>query len=220
MTDRLFGVVDNDPMSLMALTTYLKRHMSEMQLAWTAQNAGQAMKLLLGSMNSPDILLVDMSMPDIDGLMLIRRIREHNGKINIVAMTSFPVEEYEVEAAKAGAQAIVSKRSPTRILSTLRDIDARSAINSPVSEDGFTSPKVSHERILAARPQGIMKLTELENHIVSLCKLGMTSAEIGQKLKMNPVTVNTHLKRACEKIGARNRVQLVAMWIEQSRPKR
>lgn len=220
MAARSLGVVDNDPMSLVALTTYIKRRMPDMQLVWTAQDADQTIDLLLGSAKIPDVLLVDMSMPDIDGLMLTRKIRERNGKITIVAMTSFPVEEYEEDAAKAGAQAIVSKRSPSEILSTLIEVSARRAADSRMVEGNFVSPRLSHERILTTKPRGIMKLTALENSIVSLCKLGMTSAEIGQRLRMNPVTVNTHLKRACEKMGARNRVQLVAMWIEQSRPKR
>lgn len=207
------GLVDNDPLVLAALSTYLTRHIPSLRIVWTAADPAAVRDLLRQS--PVDVVLTDMSMPDMDGVALIRSIRERDNHVAIIAMTSFSLTEYAADAARAGAQTIVSKRFPAHIVQAVRT--ARS--NHPFVPDGvtvaFDSPQAAHRRLLQEQPTGIALLTGTECDIIGRCREGMTSGEIGKELDMTAATVNTHIARACRKVGARNRVQLVVLWMQQ-----
>lgn len=227
------GIVDNDTFSLAALSSYIAKKAPHLTIFWQVVDPVKALELCKSSDTVPDVALVDMSMPNIDGLTVTRKIRERDARTVIIAMTSFPLTDYASDAAAAGAQAIVSKAAPASITSLLELVAAGQTVPviststtattmgmQAVAETRFDSPRDSYLRLASAKPIGIEKLTDLEKTITELVKEGMTSAEVAERIHMNPMTVNTHLKRACEKMGARNRVQLVGMWVEQSGPRR
>ncbi|OZG68319.1 two-component response regulator [Bifidobacterium eulemuris] len=211
------GIIDNDPMALAALSSYIRKRVPVSSL-WTASDSNGGLELHLRQ--NADVLLVDMSMPDMDGPSLIRNIRQRDGKTVIIAMTSFPVSEYAQDAADAGAQAIASKRYPTHIIEVLRSAARGEAVISHDTTVPFDTAQAAHRRILAARPTGFEQLTHLERDILEYCRQGFTSSQIGRMIDMNAATVNTHLKRACCKVGARNRVHLVALWLQHNPPRR
>lgn len=287
------AVIDNDPLSLAALTSVLRQGLPGIQIVWTASSARQALELLgydAGSVavgpipngsasfrsssggkrpsstvgvERPEILLTDMSMPDMDGIALTRRIREHDGRIRILAMTSFPLDEYAEDVAQAGAQGIVPKGRPGEILAAIRTLahkptlgtvrigghdgssdvrDDKAAVHR-VGDDGlsdtrddehtgyrlgsvlpdlveFLSPAAAYEREASRRPSGIERFTPTERRIAQMCADGATTQEIAGTLDVSAGTVTTHIQRMCAKTGARNRVRLVTIWLEQSRPRR
>lgn len=287
------AVIDNDPLSLAALTSVLRQGLPGIQIVWTASSARQALELLgydagsvsvgpipNGSASSqsssggkrssstvgvdrPQILLTDMSMPDMDGITLTRRIRSRDGRLTILAMTSFPLDEYAEDVAQAGAQGIVPKGRPGEILAAIRALshrptlgimriggdngssdvrDDRAAVHR-AGDDGpsdgrddehadprlgsglpdlveFLSPSAAFEREASRRPSGIERFTPTERRIAQMCADGATTQEIADQLGVSAGTVTTHIQRMCAKTGARNRVRLVTIWLEQSRPRR
>lgn len=243
------GLVDNDPLTLAALSALLRRGLPEIKVVFAVHDPHQAVRSCqtADSRRIPDILLVDMSMSGLDGIALTRLVRERNTRMIIIAMTSFNLDEYSAAAAQAGAQAIVSKGNPAHLLSLLsqaaHSIRISRAQHSPVTfpEDSdtqyetsakgggavkpsdtslFLSPREAFLRLSKQKPQGVERLNEIERKIADLCSLGLTSVEIGQRLGMSAATVSTHIRRAGEKLGAHNRVQFVALWVQQSHPRR
>ncbi|MBT1173399.1 response regulator transcription factor [Bifidobacterium sp. MA2] len=225
------AIVDNDVLALSALADYLRTVLPNVDVLWSVESAAAALRRLRSGRSDaiPDVMLIDMSMPGMDGPALIRTIRERDGRMTLLAMTSFPLDMYARAAAEAGAQGIVAKRDPRGIAAAIRRIRAargigprasagadtgRSPTTSSTVSVTFGSPKAAFERLAASGPQGLERLTDIENTIIGMCRRGMTSTEIGAELGMAAPTVDTHLKRACAKAGARNRVQLVAMWVE------
>jgi two-component system response regulator DevR len=243
------GLVDNDPLTLVALSALLRRGLPEIKIVLAVHDPYEVVRVCqtADSRRIPDILLVDMSMSRLDGIALTRLVRERNTRMIIIAMTSFNLDEYSAAAAQAGAQAIVSKGNPAHLLSLLsraaHSIRVSHAQHAPVAfpEDSdaqyetpakgggavklsdtslFISPREAFLRLSKQKPQGIERLNEVERKIADLCSLGLTSVEIGQRLGMSATTVSTHIRRASEKLGAQNRVQFVALWVQRSHPRR
>lgn len=211
------GVVDNDRFALSAMNAYLRQVIPEdMSVAWLTDSP-QAALMKCSSREHPDILLVDMSMNDIDGPSLIHMLRERDARLWMIAVTSFPIDEYAQDAADAGAQGIVSKSD----FRTLRQsiLDARLAKPGMSGELHFPIPQAAFERLAKNPKTGLELLTGREIEIIELCRRGNTSADIAQQIGLTTATVNTYLQRACEKLGAKNRIQLVSMWVELSRSK-
>lgn len=229
------AVIDNDPLSLAALMSVLRHGLPNIQIAWTALSAQQGLdflgmnpKTISGSAISigfdrPQILLIDMSMPDMDGITLTHCLRRHDGQLKILAMTSFPLAEYAADVAQAGAQGIVSKGRPGRIIEDIALLSHQSTLGM-LSIDGqllkFLPPNAAFGREMGRKPNGSERFTRTEKRIVRMCADGETTQEIADKLGVSTGTVTTHIQRMCTKIGARNRVQLVTLWLEQSRPRR
>ena len=116
---KTLGVVDNDRFALCALKAYLDQTLDGITLAWMTEHANTAIARCVTG-ERPDVLLVDMSRGDIDGVPVIRTIRERDRHTSLVAMTSFPLDEYAADAATAGAQAIVSKNDLQGLQDTIR----------------------------------------------------------------------------------------------------
>lgn len=213
---KTLGVVDNDRFALCALKAYLDQTLDGITLAWMTEHANTAIARCVTG-ERPDVLLVDMSMGDIDGVSVIRTIRERDRHTSLVAMTSFPLDEYAADAATAGAQAIVSKND----LQGLQDTIRLAATGGMGSFEGLRFPTAAQAfaRILREPKTGIARLSGREIEIIELCRQGNTSTLIAERTGLTVASVNTYLQRACEKLGAKNRVQLVSMWLELSRPR-
>ena len=203
---KTLGVVDNDRFTLCALKAYLDQTLDGITLAWMTEHANTAIARCMTG-ERPDVLLVDMSMGDIDGVSVIRTIRERDRRTSLVA----------ADAATAGAQAIVSKND----LQGLQDTIRLAATGGTGSFEGLRFPTAAQAfaRILREPKTGIARLSGREIEIIELCRQGNTSTLIAERTGLTVASVNTYLQRACEKLGARNRVQLVSMWLELSRPR-
>lgn len=216
---KTMGLVDNDPFALSALSHYLQTALPDMRLLWSVGTGRAAVTRCADRRSCPAVLLVDMSMGDMDGLMTTRAIRERNGTTTIIAMTSFPLDEYAQEAALAGAQTIVRKKNPKEVAEIVITM-ASEAQAGKVAGIQFDTAKAAFERLSSGERSGISRLTKKEITIIDLCRCGKTSAQIAEELGISAVTVNKHIQMACEKLGAKNRIQLVSDWIELGRPHR
>jgi DNA-binding NarL/FixJ family response regulator len=164
----------------------------------------------------PDVVLMDIRMPGLDGLAATRRITEDQrlAPIKVVILTTFDLDEYVFEAIRAGANGfLVKDTEPAELLRAVRAVVAGDALLSP----GVTRRLIAEFATRAKTPVGMPELTELtdrEREVVALVGEGLSNAEIAQRLIMSVATAKTHVSRAMIKVGARDRAQLVVMAYE------
>ncbi|MBQ9215315.1 MAG: response regulator transcription factor [Prevotella sp.] len=153
----------------------------------------------------PDVLLLDLSMPDGDGVVFCRQIVEQYPNVRVVAVTIH--DEYSMiqRMMKSGAHGYVLKSSPVEELIE--------AITSVWKKQQYVSPMV--ETILREGKSHIVVLSDVEKNILRLICDGMTNPEIAAHLHLSKETVNWYRKRLLAKYGMKNTVSLVRLAVEQ-----
>ncbi|MCU1358354.1 MAG: two component system response regulator [Acidimicrobiales bacterium] len=164
----------------------------------------------------PDVVLMDIRMPGIDGLAATKRLTddERLGDVKVVILTTFELDEYVFEAIRAGANGfLVKDTEPAELLRAVRAVVAGDALLSP----GVTRRLIAEFANRAKDPVGIPELaglTDREREVVALVAEGLTNDEIATRLIMSSATSKTHVSRAMIKLGARDRAQLVVFAYE------
>jgi DNA-binding NarL/FixJ family response regulator len=169
----------------------------------------------LARQTHPDVVLMDIRMPGVDGLDATRQIAEASdlAHVHVLILTTFDHDEYVIEALGAGASGFVIKNTdPGQLLHGIRVVAGGEALLSP----GLTRRLVARLVDRAPNRQGInagalAQLTEREREVAGLAAYGMSNDEIAERLVISPATAKTHISRAMTKLGARDRAQLVAL---------
>jgi len=159
---------------------------------------------------NPAVVLMDIRMPEIDGLEATRRILAANQAARILILTTFGLDEYVYEALRAGASGFVLKDDPAeQLISAVRTVAAGNALLSPA-----ITKRVIRQFTRIARPappKELGELTEREREILRLIATGLSNAEIGRELYISETTVKTHVTHILQKLGLRDRVQAVVL---------
>jgi DNA-binding NarL/FixJ family response regulator len=161
----------------------------------------------------PTVILMDIRMPELDGLEATRRILAADDAARILILTTFDLDEYIYEALSAGASGFVLKDDPPeQLIAAVRTVAAGDALLSPtvtkrVIEQFARSPR-------PAPPKGVDELTAREREILRLIAAGLSNAEIGKELYISDTTVKTHVTHILQKLDLRDRVQAVVLAYE------
>ncbi len=164
----------------------------------------------------PDVVLMDIRMPELDGLQATRRIVADPklAAVRIVVLTTFELDEYVFEAIRAGAAGFLVKHTePAELVRAVRVVAAGEAMLSP----GVTRRLVAEFAARAKEPvrdAGLEVLTDREREVLALVGQGLSNDEISVRLFMSPATARTHVSRAMTKLHARDRAQLVVLAYE------
>ena len=158
----------------------------------------------------PTVVLMDIRMPELDGLEATRRILAANPEARVLVLTTFDLDEYVYEALRSGASGFVLKDDPPeQLLSAIRVVAGGEALLSP-SVTQRVIKQFTKVRQKAA-PKELEQLTERELEVFRLIARGLSNAEIGQELYISETTVKTHITHILQKLGLRDRVQAVVL---------
>jgi DNA-binding NarL/FixJ family response regulator len=165
----------------------------------------------------PDVVLMDIRMPVMDGLEATRRIvaDERLAGVRVVVLTTFELDEYVFAALRAGASGFLLKDiDPVELRQAVRVVAAGEALLSPRVTRRLIGEFVAQSPRRPSDPGRLAPLTEREREVVALVAGGLSNQEIGGRLYLSPATAKTHVSRAMMKLGARDRAQLVVIAYE------
>ncbi|GAA3108783.1 response regulator [Streptomyces echinatus] len=191
----------------------------DMEVVGEASDGAQAVRL--AGEHVPDVVLMDIRMPGTDGLAATRRISADPAlvQVRVVILTTFEVDDYVVQALRAGASGFLGKGSePEELLNAIRVAAGGEALLSPTATKGliarFLARADDGDTPDPARSERLGALTGREREVLVLVAGGHSNDEIAERLAVSPLTVKTHVNRAMAKLGARDRAQLVVIAYE------
>ena len=186
---------------------------TDMEVVGEAANGREAVDLA-GSLRA-DVVLMDIRMPELDGLAATRLIcaNEDLAGVRVLILTTFEFDEYVAEALRAGASGFLGKgMRPEELLEAVRTVAAGDSLLSPTATRTLITRFLAQpQRSGSADPGRLDVLTPRERDLMALVALGLSNDEIAERLFLSPLTVKTHVNRAMAKLGARDRAQLVVI---------
>ncbi|MBL7254027.1 response regulator [Paractinoplanes lichenicola] len=165
---------------------------------------------------SPDVILMDIRMPGMDGITATRTILASGLPTRVIILTTFETDDYVFAALAAGASGFLTKEiGPDGLRQAVRVVAAGDALLSP-SVTRRVVGQFAHRPVAAAASgqSRLAVLTEREREVVRLVAAGLSNDEIARELVISPLTAKTHITRAIAKLGVRDRVQLVIIAFE------
>jgi DNA-binding NarL/FixJ family response regulator len=165
----------------------------------------------------PDVVVMDIRMPDLDGLAATREIvaDPELAGVHIVVLTTFDLDEYVFEAIRAGATGFLLKDAePTELLRAIRLAAAGEALMAPTVTRRLIAEFAARPEHRTVDSTALRELTDREREVVALVAGGLSNEEIAAELYISPATARTHVSRAMIKLNARDRAQLVVFAYE------
>ncbi|MGQ0683338.1 response regulator [Bradyrhizobium sp.] len=207
-TDKKVRIVlaDDHPFILFALKQLVTAE-ADLELAGEAATGLEALSLVRSA--TPDVAVIDVGMPGMNGIMLARKIREERPSVRVLILTAHEDEAHLKQALAAGAGGFILKRSATTTLIP--------AVRAAIAGGTFVDPLMTHriDRKMPAGELGAVELSPREREVLKLTALGHATKEIAQSMAIGAKSVETYRGRALEKLGLKTRAEIVRFALSE-----
>jgi DNA-binding NarL/FixJ family response regulator len=198
-------VVDDQPLVRSGFRMVLEER-PDLELAGEAADGAQALELAREL--DPDVILMDVRMPNLDGVEATRRLVESGARARILVLTTFDLDEYVYAAIRAGASGFLLKDvEPAELVDAIRVVAAGNSLFGPAATERLVARFAQQAGPDAAH--ALDELTDREKEILTLLASGLSNAELAEKLFLSETTVKTHVSSILRKLRVRDRVQAV-----------
>ncbi|MEU2510317.1 response regulator transcription factor [Streptomyces sp. NPDC007863] len=206
-------IADDQPMQRFGFRLLLESQ-DDMTVVGEAANGTEAVRQVAA--HHPDVVLMDIRMPGLDGIEATRRIIAAGARTRVLIITTFDLDEYAYDGLRAGASGfLVKDAQPEELLAGVRAVAAGDAVVAPSLTRRLLDTYVHHlpppSRAVAPEDPRLTALTDREREILTVIGQGWTNTEIAERLHLAESTVKTHVGRVLAKTGARDRVQAVIL---------
>jgi DNA-binding NarL/FixJ family response regulator len=182
----------------------------DMEVAGEAADGEEAIELV--RRERPDVILMDIRMPRMDGIEATRQIA---GATRVVILTTYELDEYVFDALAAGASGFLLKAAPPEeLIRAIQVVAAGNALLDPSVTRRLIEEFAKRPEPAFKRPKELGTLTERELEVLKELARGLTNAEIASRLHVSETTVKTHVAHVLDKLGLRDRVQAVIVAYE------
>lgn len=208
------GIADDQSLIRTGFATLIGQA-SDMVLVGEAEDGAAA--VVLAREQLPDVLLMDIRMPRVDGIEATRRIAADSttDAVRIVMLTTFDLDEHVHEALRAGASGFLLKEmAPEELLAAVRVVAGGDALLAPSVTRRLIAAFAAKPGALPVDPNRLRHLTDREREVTQLVGRGLSNDEIAEALFISPATAKTHVSHSMTKLGARDRAQLVVAAYE------
>ena len=177
--------------------------------------------LRLAGVHHPDVLLLDLRMPDVDGLEVCRRLKSKPPSPAVLFLTSYADDQTILAAIEAGADGYLLKAMAGQdIPSAILTVAGGGSVLDPVVTrrvlDSVQRPKLAHE--VAGRGSGLRSLTSQETRVLELAAQGKSNKQIALEMHLSEGTVRNYLSTVFAKLGVDSRVEAAIQWLRQPQP--
>jgi DNA-binding NarL/FixJ family response regulator len=202
-------VVDDEALLRTAFSSLIDAE-DDLDVVGEAADGRQAVEIAAGL--APDVVVMDVRMPVMDGIEATRQITSVAGAPRVLILTTFDLDDYVFEALRAGASGFALKSRPLEeLLSAIRTVAAGEALLAPSVTRRLIAHFTGGARAPSRTPRGLDELTEREREVLALVAQGMSNAELAETLRVSLPTAKTHVSRILTKLDARDRTQLVIL---------
>ncbi|MFB7281285.1 response regulator [Streptomyces hydrogenans] len=209
-------IADDQPMQRFGFRMLLESQ-DDMTVVGEAANGAEAVRQV--AEHHPDVVLMDIRMPGLDGIEATRRIIAAGARTRVLIITTFDLDEYAYDGLRAGASGfLVKDAQPEELLAGVRAVAAGDAVVAPSLTRRLLDTYIQHLPASPTDPAPVRRddprlasLTEREREILTVVGQGWTNTEIADRLHLAESTVKTHVGRILAKTGARDRVQAVIL---------
>jgi DNA-binding NarL/FixJ family response regulator len=209
-------VADDEALLRTAFSSLIEAQ-DDLEVVGEAANGQQAVEL--GASLAPDVIVMDVRMPVMDGIEATRRITRDqdagDAGPRVLILTTFDLDQYVFDALRAGASGFALKsRPPEELLAGIRTLAAGEALLAPNVTRRLIEHFADRTKATARTPWGLNELTDRERDVLVLVARGLSNAELAATLHVTLPTAKTHVSRILAKLGARDRIQLVILAYE------
>jgi DNA-binding NarL/FixJ family response regulator len=197
-------IADDQPMMRAGFKAVLEAT-GDIEVVAEASNGEEAVRA--AGEHAPDVVLMDIRMPGMDGIEATRRLPRQR----VLILTTFGLDQYIIEALRAGASGFLLKDAPTQeVVAAVRAVAAGDAVlSTAVTRQLLDQVARRLPAPVSARPDELESLTEREHEVLRMLANGLSNAEIAAALVVSEATVKSHVSHILSKLGLRDRVQAV-----------